>query len=239
MLSGEYPTVAKNANNETLRLKCPPSLTEQKQLYSDGGTPAVPVGNDAGGHGVRLAADPDAPGFVCDVPEELPAELVEPEEFGKLEFVEPEFVVVGSAPGFAVAGLEPGFEVAGFAEPAVPGAFPGSVPHGDPLGVVPGLFVVFGFTVEGDVLVPARGWCRRIRSRHASRRSRVRRRSIRAALRRRLRSCLWCRRLCRRSRVRSRWCRGLGRRRGRPGWWSRRVRRTLGHRPTRTATEYE
>jgi len=84
----------------------------------------------------------------------LPAELVEPEEFGKLEFVEPEFVVVGSAPGFAVAGLEPGFEVAGFAEPAVPGAFPGSVPHGDPLGVVPGLFVVFGFTVEGDVLVP-------------------------------------------------------------------------------------
>ena len=80
--------------------------------------------------------------------------MVEPEEFGKLEFVEPEFVVVGSAPGFAVAGLEPGFEVAGFAEPAVPGAFPGSVPHGDPLGVVPGLFVVFGFTVEGDVLVP-------------------------------------------------------------------------------------
>lgn len=90
----------------------------------------VPVGNDAGGHGVPLAADSDAPGFVGDVPEELPAALVEPEEFGKpefieLEFVEPEFVVVGSAPGFAVAGLEPGFEVAGFVEPAVPGELPG------------------------------------------------------------------------------------------------------------------
>jgi hypothetical protein len=112
---------------------------------------------------VPLAVDPDAPGFVCDVPEELPAEFVEL-EFGKLEFVEPEFVepefaepeflVVGSDPGFAVAGLEPGFEVAGFVESAFPGALPGSVPHGDPLGVVPGLFVVFGFTVEGDVLVP-------------------------------------------------------------------------------------
>jgi hypothetical protein len=123
----------------------------------------VPGGNDAGGHGVPLEVDPDAPGFVCDVPEELPAEFVEP-EFGKLEFVEPEFVepefaepefvVIGSDPGFAVAGLEPGFEVAGFVEPAVPGALPGSVPHGDPLGVLPGLFVVFGFTVEGDVRVP-------------------------------------------------------------------------------------
>jgi hypothetical protein len=148
-LSGECPTVAKNAKNETLGHKNPPSLTEQKQLYSNGGTLVVPVGNDA-----ALAADPDAPGFVCDVPEELPAELVEPEEFGKLEFVEPEFVVVGSAPGFAVAGLGPRFEVAGFVEPAVPGALPGSVPHGDPLGVIAGLFVVFGFTVEGDVLVP-------------------------------------------------------------------------------------
>jgi len=39
-------------------------------------------------------------GFVCEVPEELPAELVEPEEFGNFEVVEPEFVVVGSAPGF-------------------------------------------------------------------------------------------------------------------------------------------
>jgi hypothetical protein len=102
------------------------------------------------------------PTLVDDVPEELPAELVEPEEFGKLEFVElefvePEFVGVGPAPGLAVAGLEPGFEVARFVEPAVPGALRGSVPHGDPLGAVPGLFVVFGFTVEGDVLVPSVG----------------------------------------------------------------------------------
>ena len=56
-----------------------------------------------------------------------------------------------------MAGLEPGFEGAGFVEPAVPGALPGSVPHGDPLGVLAGLFVVFGFTVEGDVLVPEVG----------------------------------------------------------------------------------
>ena len=122
----------RKGENETLRLKYPPSLAEQKQLYTDGGTLAVPFGNDAGVHGVGLAADPDAPGFVCNVPDQLPAALVESEEFSTLEFV-----VVGSAPGFAVAGLEPGFEVAGFVEPAVPGALPGSVPHGGPLGAVP------------------------------------------------------------------------------------------------------
>jgi hypothetical protein len=114
--------VAKNAKNETVRLvKHPPSITEQK-LCLDGGALVVPVGNDAGGHGAPLAVDPHTPVFVGDVPEELPAEFVEP-EFGKLEFVEPEFVapefaepefvVVGSDPGFAVAGLEPGFEVEG------------------------------------------------------------------------------------------------------------------------------
>jgi hypothetical protein len=199
----------------------------------------VPVGNDAGGHGIPLAADPDAPGFVCDVPEELPAELVEPEEFGKLEFVEPEFVVVGSAPGFAVAGLGPRFEVAGFVEPAVPGALPGSVPHGDPLGVICGTVRRIRVHRRRRRAGARSGWCRRIRSRHSSQEKSRRRRSIRAALRRRLRSCLWCRRLYRRSRVRSRWCRRLGRRRGRLGWRSRRARRTLGHRPTRTATEYE
>ena len=31
---------------------------------------------------------------------------------------------------------------------------PGKVPHGDPLGVVPGAFDVFGFTVDGRVLLP-------------------------------------------------------------------------------------
>jgi hypothetical protein len=161
-LSSECLTVANNAKNETVRLEYPPSLTEEKRLYLDGGALVVPGGKDAGGHGVPPAVDPDAPGFVCDVPEELPAEFVE-SEFAKLEFEPefaepqfdgPEFVAVGSAPGFAVVGLEPGFEVAGFVKPAVPGALPGSVPHGDPLGIVPGLFVVSGFTVEGDVLVP-------------------------------------------------------------------------------------
>jgi hypothetical protein len=128
------------------------SLTEQ--FYLDGGAPVVPLGDDAGGQGVPLAVDPDlAPEFVCDAPEVLLPEFVEP-EFGELEFVEPEFVVVGSDPGLGVAGLEPGFEVAGFVELAVPGALPGRVPHGDPLGIGPGVFVAFGFTVEGDVLVP-------------------------------------------------------------------------------------
>ncbi len=105
------------------------------------------------------AVDPDvAPEFVCDAPEVLLPEFVEPEfgepQFVEPDFAEPEFVVVGSDAGFGVVGLEPGFEVAGFVEPAVPGALPGSVLHGDPLGLVPGLFVLFGFTVEGDVLVP-------------------------------------------------------------------------------------
>ena len=183
-LSSECLTVANNAKNETVRLEYPPSLTEEKRLYLDGGALVVPGGKDAGGHGVPPAVDPDAPGFVCDVPEELPAEFVEP-EFGKLEFVEPEFVVVGCASGFAVAGLEPGSEVAGFVEPAVPGAVTESVPHGDPLGVVPGLFVVIGVHRRRRRAGARRGWCRRIRSRHASRKSRVRRRSIPAALRRR------------------------------------------------------
>jgi hypothetical protein len=34
---------------------------------------------------------------------------------------------------------------------------PGIVPHGDPLGVVPGAVDVFGFTVEGWVLLPVVG----------------------------------------------------------------------------------
>ena len=38
--------------------------------------------------------------------------------------------------------------------PPFPANFPGACRTETPLGVVPGLFVVFGFTVEGDVLVP-------------------------------------------------------------------------------------
>jgi hypothetical protein len=114
----------------------------------------VAVGDDAGGRGVPLAVDPDvAPEFFCDAPGVLLPEFAEP-EFGELDFVEPEFAVAGSDPGFGVAGLELGFDVAGFVEPAVPAALPRRVVHADPLGIVPGVLVEFGFTVEGDVLVP-------------------------------------------------------------------------------------
>ena len=34
---------------------------------------------------------------------------------------------------------------------------PGMVPHGEPLGVVPGVTEVFGFTVEGCVALPGVG----------------------------------------------------------------------------------
>ena len=40
---------------------------------------------------------------------------------------------------------DPGF---GVEDPGVP-AVPGKLPHGEPLGLVPGAFVVLGFTVEG------------------------------------------------------------------------------------------
>ncbi len=107
-------------------LKYSPASSEQKHLYLDRGALVVPVGEDAGGQGVPLAVDPDvAPEFVGDTPEVLLPEFAEP-EFGDLEFV---------------------------VEAAVPAAL-GRVPQGDPLGIVPGVLVEFGFTVEGDVLVP-------------------------------------------------------------------------------------
>jgi hypothetical protein len=40
------------------------------------------------------------------------------------------------------------------AEPDAPFAVPGMVPHGEPLGDVPGLFGLLGFTVEGWVVFP-------------------------------------------------------------------------------------
>jgi hypothetical protein len=51
--------------------------------------------------------------------------------------------------------LEPGFVEPGLEDPAfgAPGVA-GSDPHGDPLGTVPGALVVFGFIVEGCVLLP-------------------------------------------------------------------------------------
>jgi hypothetical protein len=48
-----------------------------------------------------------------------------------------------------VVGDEPGFGVAGLVDPWVVPAVLGRDPHGEPLGVVPGVLAVFGFTVEG------------------------------------------------------------------------------------------
>jgi hypothetical protein len=49
--------------------------------------------------------------------------------------------------------LDPEFGFEALGDPGVPG----NVPHGDPLGVVPGSFGVFGFTVDGCVLLPVAG----------------------------------------------------------------------------------
>jgi len=75
------------------------------------------------------------------VPEFEEPELEEPaleeSEFDEPEFDEPEFD--GPALGVGAPG-----------EPAEPGM----VEQGEPLGPVPGAVVVFGFTVEGCVLLP-------------------------------------------------------------------------------------
>ena len=42
-------------------------------------------------------------------------------------------------------------------EPLGAPGVPGNVPHGDPLGLVPGVAEVFGFTVEGCVVLPGVG----------------------------------------------------------------------------------
>jgi hypothetical protein len=70
---------------------------------------------------------------VADVPG-----VVESPEFGEPGFDEPELD-------------DPEFE------PLVAPGVPGKVPHGEPLGLVPGLFGLFGFTVEGCVLLPGVG----------------------------------------------------------------------------------
>ena len=48
---------------------------------------------------------------------------------------------------------EPAAEDPVFDDPGVP-VVSGKVPQGEPLGLVPGVFDVFGFTVEGCVSVP-------------------------------------------------------------------------------------
>lgn len=58
-------------------------------------------------------------------------------------------------------GVWPEFEPPAFAVPGaslvVPGVVLGKVPHGEPLGEVPGVVEVFGLTVEGWVLPPGVG----------------------------------------------------------------------------------
>lgn len=70
---------------------------------------------------------------VADVPG-----VVESPEFGEPGFDEPELD-------------DPPFE------PLVAPGVPGKVPHGEPLGLVPGLLGLFGFTVGGCVLPPGVG----------------------------------------------------------------------------------
>jgi hypothetical protein len=99
--------------------------------YLEGGVLfGEPFGDEAGGQGVP---EGPVPGPACDVPESLPELPGVGEEFG---FDEPVLDEPGFDPEF-------GFEALG-----VP-LGPGSGPQGDPFGVVPGLFGLFGVTVEG------------------------------------------------------------------------------------------
>ena len=70
------------------------------------------------------------------------------------EFVEPECVEPELDDPVSV---EPEFDVPEADDPVFALPDPGSVPHGDPLGVVPGVPEVFGFTVDGCVLLPEDG----------------------------------------------------------------------------------
>ena len=114
-------------------------------------------------------------GLLCDLPASLPEVVDDGPGFDELEFG---FEVLGGpgVPDGLVAGLlrdlpaslpdvvddGPGFDEPefdpefGFEALGGPGV-PGNVPHGDPLGVVPGSFGVFGFTVDGCVLLPGAG----------------------------------------------------------------------------------
>lgn len=91
----------------------------------------LPLGDATGGHGVPGVGL--IPGLLGDVPL-LPWLLVPPGVDG-FELDEPEF------------GVEPGVEFVA----------PGRVPHGEPLGEPPGLFGVFGLTVDGCVVLPGVG----------------------------------------------------------------------------------
>jgi hypothetical protein len=91
----------------------------------------LPLGDATGGHGVPGVGL--IPGLLGDVPL-LPWLPVLPGVDG-FELDEPEF------------GVEPGVEFVA----------PGRVPQGEPLGEPPGLFGVFGLTVDGCVVLPGVG----------------------------------------------------------------------------------
>jgi hypothetical protein len=83
---------------------------------------------------------------------------------GVAEFPWPFPEVEGDAPGFDDPAFdEPAFDEPGLEDPAFgvgplgDAGVPGKVPHGDPLGLVPGTLGVFGSTVEGCTLLPGVG----------------------------------------------------------------------------------
>jgi hypothetical protein len=84
------------------------------------------------------------PGLLGDVPPLLPWLFPLPGVDG-LEFGDPGF----GDPGFD----DPAFGVV----PGVPLFAPGKVPHGEPLGELPGLFGVLGLMVDGWVVLPGVG----------------------------------------------------------------------------------
>ena len=102
------------------------------------GAVLLPFGDATGGHGV--------PG-VGLIPELLGVVLLSPW-----------LLLVPGVDGVEVDDPELEDPVLGV-EPDVPFAVPGSVPHGEPLGGVPGVFGEFGFMVEGCVVVPGVGVC--------------------------------------------------------------------------------
>jgi hypothetical protein len=91
----------------------------------------LPLGDATEGHGVLGV------GLVPGVPEEVP--------------LSPWPLVLPGVDGFELDELELGVE------PGVEFVAPGRVPHGEPLGEPPGLFGVFGLTVNGCVVLPGVG----------------------------------------------------------------------------------
>jgi hypothetical protein len=117
--------------------------------YFEGGILLPP--DETGGQGLPVG---DIPGVV-EFAEPLPEVEGDDPEFDEAEFDEPEFddAELGE-PELDEPGVEdPAFGV----EPSVAPGAAGNGPHGEPPGLVPGLLGLFGFTVEGCVLLPGVG----------------------------------------------------------------------------------